>query len=65
MESFFALLQRNVLDRQRWSTPAQLGLAIDQYECFVMSPLDVRQATGPGKRCVLNTGVCPGSPYGE
>jgi transposase InsO family protein len=28
MESFFALLQRNVLDRQRWSTRAQLGLAI-------------------------------------
>jgi putative transposase len=71
MESFFALLQR-----QRWSTRAQLGLAIvtcalaasmrlDQFECFVMSPLEVRQATGPGKRCVLNTGVCPGSPYGE
>jgi transposase InsO family protein len=28
MESFFALLQRNVLDRQRWSTRAQLRLAI-------------------------------------
>jgi hypothetical protein len=25
MESFFALLQRNVLDRQRWSTRAELG----------------------------------------
>jgi transposase InsO family protein len=28
MESFFALLQRNVLDRQRWSTRAHLRLAI-------------------------------------
>jgi len=28
MESFFALLQRNVLDRQRWSTRAQVRLAI-------------------------------------
>jgi len=28
MESFFALLQRNVLDRQRWSTREQLRLAI-------------------------------------
>lgn len=28
MESFFALLQRNVLDRQRWSTREQLGIAI-------------------------------------
>jgi putative transposase len=28
MESFFALLQRNVLDRQRWQTREQLRLAI-------------------------------------
>jgi transposase InsO family protein len=28
MESFFALLQRNVLDRQRWTTRDQLRLAI-------------------------------------
>ncbi len=28
MESFFALLQRNVLDRHRWSTRAELRLAI-------------------------------------
>ena len=28
MESLFALLQRNVLDRQRWSTRAELRLAI-------------------------------------
>jgi putative transposase len=28
MESFFALLQKNVLDRQRWSTREELGLAI-------------------------------------
>ncbi|WP_341256900.1 IS3 family transposase [Gordonia malaquae] len=28
MESFFALLQRNVLDRQRWSTREQLRIAI-------------------------------------
>ena len=28
MESFFALLQRNVLDRKRWSTRAELRLAI-------------------------------------
>lgn len=28
MESFFALLQRNVLDRKRWSTRAELPLAI-------------------------------------
>jgi putative transposase len=28
MESFFALLQRNVLDWQRWSTRAELRLAI-------------------------------------
>ncbi len=28
MESFFALLQRNVHDRQGWSTRAQLRLAI-------------------------------------
>jgi putative transposase len=28
MESFFALLQKNVLDRQRWSTRDQLRLAI-------------------------------------
>jgi putative transposase len=27
MESFFALLQRNVLDRQRWATRAELRLA--------------------------------------
>ena len=28
MESFFALLQRNVLDRQRWETRHELRLAI-------------------------------------
>jgi putative transposase len=28
MESFFALLQKNVLDRQRWSAREQLRLAI-------------------------------------
>ncbi|BBY99586.1 hypothetical protein MFAL_30530 [Mycolicibacterium fallax] len=28
MESFFALLQRNVLDRKRWPTRAELRLAI-------------------------------------
>jgi putative transposase len=28
MESFFALLQKNVLDRQRWQTRDQLRLAI-------------------------------------
>jgi len=28
MESFFALLQKNVLDRQRWSTREQLRLAV-------------------------------------
>jgi putative transposase len=28
MESFFALLQKNVLDRQRWSTRQELRLAI-------------------------------------
>ncbi len=28
MESFFALRQRNVLDRRRWSTRAELRLAI-------------------------------------
>jgi putative transposase len=28
MESFIALLQRNVLDRQRWPTRAELLLAI-------------------------------------
>lgn len=28
MESFFALLQKNVLDRQRWTTRDELRLAI-------------------------------------
>jgi putative transposase len=28
MESFFSLLQKNVLDRQRWETREQLRLAI-------------------------------------
>ena len=28
MESFFALLQKNVLDRRRWSTRQELRLAI-------------------------------------
>ena len=28
MESFFSLLQKNVLDRQRWSTREQLRLAV-------------------------------------
>ena len=28
MESFFALLQKNVLDRQRWATRQDLRLAI-------------------------------------
>ena len=28
MESFFALLQENVLDRQRWTTRQELRLAI-------------------------------------
>ncbi len=28
MESFFSLLQKNVLDSQRWSTRADLRLAI-------------------------------------
>ncbi len=32
MESFFALLQKNVLDRQRWSTREQLRLAIVIWE---------------------------------
>lgn len=27
MESFFALLQRNVLDRRRWATRAELRLS--------------------------------------
>jgi transposase InsO family protein len=28
MESFFSLLQKNVLDRKRWATKEELGLAI-------------------------------------
>jgi hypothetical protein len=28
MDSFFALLQRNVLDRRRWTTPDDLRIAI-------------------------------------
>jgi transposase InsO family protein len=28
MESFFALLQKNVLDRQRWATRDELRIAI-------------------------------------
>lgn len=28
MESFFALLQKNVLDRQRWATREELRIAI-------------------------------------
>jgi putative transposase len=28
MESFFSLLQKNVLDRRRWDTRDQLGIAI-------------------------------------
>ena len=28
MESFFALLQKNVLDRRRWSTREELRIAI-------------------------------------
>ncbi len=28
MESFFSLLQKNVLDRQRWATREELRLAI-------------------------------------
>jgi transposase InsO family protein len=28
MESFFALLQKNVLDRRRWTTRQQLRIAI-------------------------------------
>jgi len=28
MESFFALLHENVLDRQRWATPENLRLAM-------------------------------------
>ena len=28
MESFFSLLQKNVLDRQRWTTREELRLAI-------------------------------------
>jgi len=28
MESFFALLQKNVLDRQRWATRGELRIAI-------------------------------------
>ena len=28
MESFFSLLQRNVLDRQRWATREELRIAI-------------------------------------
>jgi transposase InsO family protein len=28
MESFFSLLQKNVLNRQRWTTRAELPLAI-------------------------------------
>jgi putative transposase len=28
MESFFSLLQKNVLNRQRWRTREELGLAI-------------------------------------
>jgi len=28
MESFFALLQKNLLDRQRWTTRQELRLAI-------------------------------------
>ena len=30
MESFFALLQKNVLDRQRWATREQLRIAIEE-----------------------------------
>jgi putative transposase len=28
MESFFSLLQKNVLDRRRWDTPGELRIAI-------------------------------------
>ncbi|SNU02018.1 Integrase core domain-containing protein, partial [Ruaniaceae bacterium KH17] len=31
MESFFSLLQKNVLDRQRWTTRLELRLAIVQW----------------------------------
>ncbi|MDV6286956.1 integrase core domain-containing protein, partial [Rhodococcus jostii] len=31
MESFFALLQRNVLDRRRWSSREELRLAIVEW----------------------------------
>ncbi len=31
MESFFALLQRNVLDRRHWSSRAELRLAIVEW----------------------------------
>jgi len=33
MESFFALLQRNVLDRQRWTTRDELRIAIVTRTC--------------------------------
>ncbi len=31
MESFFSLLQKNVLDRRRWKTREELRIAIERY----------------------------------
>lgn len=35
MESFFALLQKNVLDRRRWATRAELRIAIVTYRAHL------------------------------
>jgi hypothetical protein len=59
MESFFSLLQKNVLDRQRWATRDELRIAIGT------RPVDPRRVRGnhhpadhPGGLTEPVTGSC-------
>jgi hypothetical protein len=46
MESFFALLQRNVLDRRRWATPDELRTAVLDYIEAFSNPERIQQHLG-------------------
>ena len=45
MESFFALLQKNVLDRRRWRTREELRIAIITWICLLYTSPSPRDRT--------------------
>ena len=63
MESFFALLQKNVLDRQRWQTREELRLAIVTW--IERTYHRRRRQRALGKLTPIEFEACPGSPVSD